>query len=168
MQIEKDENEGYITDEDENGDVVESIMGTTNEANIAEQEPYESKIRKINKGSNNLHILPVKLNIEKEHLRAPVDEDFESKIKEAENSCKVMAHFRGRPLNGEKKAVKDLGDVDINYVEFKRDPLNKSVVNFGLTKPVEAVYHWKYDEPLENDENFCNINNLLDLLDVLA
>ena len=148
----------------------ESFDKSYNENNNNEQnliiENQPIKKVKIGKGSDTLHVLPVKLKEEKTAIKAPVDTFFESNIKnEDATKNEYINHFRGRLLNGKRYVIPE--NINLTYYELIKEK-NENDYIINQTRNIKDYYIWKYDEKCGINEPMTNLKKVLENFDFLA
>ena len=132
---------------------------------------------KLSLGSSTLHILPAKLKDDSQCERKNVEEYFEKYIKEEKElddknenkECvKYTNLFRGRLMNGKKINVQNDKDLKINYVEIEKNRENNGEYKVVINYPVNEFYIWKYDESVDNENNFMKLKENMQKLDILS
>ena len=117
-------------------------------------------------GTHNLHILPVKLN-GTNFDDCPVENYFEPTININENECEGA--FRGRPLKGKtfKNEPKNSNYTLEIYTIDNRQSKNNELKIVGIDN-IENYTIWKYDENIEENNTFNNLNQVIKDLSVLG
>ena len=165
-------------EEDTKNEQNEQMSSENNTKKSKVSSDNESKIsfnalknKNIGKGSNNLHILPIKIKNDLDFYRVEVDKYFEKNIKEnkdeSKNYIEVSNIFRGRYFNGEKRKVSEVDNYGIKYVELHTDKNDPDLRKITNVEDVDNIYHWKFDEFLNDDENICNFDRMMKKFDIL-
>ena len=148
-------------DENYNSSYNENI---NNIEEIEENKPIFKE--KIGKGSDILHILPVKLQKQNNAIKAPVDKYFESNIiNENASLNEYKSFFRGRQLNGKKYKISD--NINLKYYELLKEKKKEDYI-INQSKDIKEYYIWKYDEKIMLNTPMTNIEKTLSNFDFLA